>query len=409
LSTARLRALVADPRTWAYALVLVLLLLSIPAYRLIPPVIKGFGWGFDLRNVYVFHACSGRDDPYLVTGAQCSDPLARAMPYPPLMYWALVWMRWVSFPTARWIWASFISAVLLWAAWAWSRPEPKALGPGRWPALAFGVLLVTQYPAAFAIERGNNDTFVVLLWTAAVALHLADRRFLAGCAAGLAAAAKLYPAVSCGVLVAGLAGAAFRGYRDPVRRGAALRLGSGMLLAPVLVTLLFFTQTRHYLERVLPTFAAHLPAESLYSHSVPATLGPAASTVSAILILAWCVASFLRLERAPVEIYAGALAVSTYVAGTSFDYNLVTVYPLLIVLVARALDEAPAPSGAGRAPLASWLVLALGLVAVTVHRGWFGQRAALHVALQIAWVVAAALLAAMRRPETALQAEAEAR
>src|SRR6185312_4307314 len=113
--TRRLRALVADPRTWAFALVIGLLLVSIPAYQLIPPT--HFGWGFDLRNVYVFHACSGKNDPYLVTGAQCGDPIGRAMPYPPLMYWALAWMRWVSLDTARWIWASFIAVVLLWAAW----------------------------------------------------------------------------------------------------------------------------------------------------------------------------------------------------------------------------------------------------------------------------------------------------
>lgn len=385
-----------------------LLLLSIPAYRLIPPT--GYEWGFDLRNVYVFHTCSGKDDPYLVTGAQCGDPIRRAMPYPPLMYWALVWMRWVSLPEARWIWASFITAVLLWAAWAWSRPEPGMKGMGRWPALVVGALLVTQFPAVFAVERGNNDTFCVLLWTAAVTLYLADRRLLSGCAAGLAAVAKVYPAVSCAVLVAGIAGAAFRGRRDLARRGAAIRLAAGMILAPTLVTLIFWTQTRHYLTHVLPAFAAHLPGESLHSHSVPATAGPLAGAVSAILIAAWCVAAFRSLEQAPVEIFAGALAVSTYVAGTSFDYNLVTTYPLLIVLAARALDE---PLRARWEPIASFLVLVLGLAAVTAHRGWFGRHATLHVGLQIAWVLAAAVLAAARRPrraeETALQAEAEAR
>jgi hypothetical protein len=197
-----------------------------------------------------------------------------------------------------------------------------------------------------------------------------------------------------------------------------------MVLAPSLVTLIFWTQTRHYLERVLPTFAAHLPGESLHSHSVPATAGRFASAVSATLIAAWCVAAFRRMEQAPVEIFAGALAVSTYVAGTSFDYNLVTAYPLLIVLAARALDEPlwarPEAITMGETPkpppqaLTSFLVLALGLAAVTAHRGWFGRQATLHVALQIAWVLAAAVLAAARRPppeaeETALQAGAEAR
>jgi hypothetical protein len=395
-------------------LVWVLLLISIPAYRLIP----GWGnpWGLDLRNVYVFHACAGRDDPYLSTGAQCGDPFGRAMPYPPLMYWALVWMRWVSLPAARVIWACFIASVLVWTAVAWSRAEPPAPRRGSWLPVLFGVLLITQFPAVFAIERGNNDTFVVLLWTAAVALFVRERRLLAGCAAGLAAAAKLYPGVGCAVILAGAAGVALRGRREPGRRRAAIQLAAGLLVAPAAVTLALWTQTRHYVEKVLPAFAAHLPAESLHSHSVPATAGALAGAVSAVMVAAWCVAAFLRLERAPLEIFAGALAVSTYVAGTSFDYNLVTVYPLLVVLFARAFTttagESPSGMSAGQArwaPLVSFAVLVLGLTSVTVHRGWFGQRATLHVALQIAWVVAGALLAAARGRETALQPAVEAR
>ena len=291
------------------------------------------------------------------------------------------------------------------------------------------MLLVTQFPAVFAIERGNNDTFVVLLWTAAVALHVRERRFLAGCAAGLAAAAKLYPGVGCAVLLAGAAGAAFRGRRSLCRQSAAIQLAAGLLLAPAAVTLALWTQTRHYLERVLPAFAAHLPAESLHSHSVPATAGAGAWVVSAVIVAAWCVAAFLRMEKAPFEVFAGALAVSTYVAGTSFDYNLVTVHPLLIVLLARSVTvgvppDTPPGFGLASSPKsldqgsagqvrwaerASFLVLLLGLASVTAHRGWFGERATLHVALQIAWVLAAAVLAAARRPESALQPAAEAR
>jgi hypothetical protein len=182
-----------------------------------------------------------------------------------------------------------------------------------------------------------------------------------------------------------------------------LRFAAGLVLAPVVVTALFWTQTRHYVDLVLPAFAAHLPAESLHSHSVPATFGGAARAVSAVVILAWCVAAFLRDHRAPLEVLAGALAVSTYVAGTSFDYNLVTVYPLLVVQLRRMLG------GARWESLGAFLVLVLGLVAVTAHRGWFGRHATLHVALQIAWLLAGAVLAAARPRDSALQAEAVAR
>ncbi len=382
----------------------VLLAVSIPAYRLIP----GWGrpWGLDLQNVYVFHACAGHDDPYLVTGRQCGDPLGRAMPYPPLMYWALGWMRWVSFPAARWIWASFIALVLLWAVVVWSGPGKPAAA--RWRPYLFGVLLLAQFPAVFAMERGNNDTFVVLLWTAAAALFVRERRFLAGLAAGLAAAAKLYPAFGCAVVLAGVAGVVVRGGRAQwsARWRPALRFAAGLAVGPAVVTLLFWTQTQHYLHEVLPAFAAHVPGVSLHSHSVPAIFGAAARAVSAALVVAWCAASFRRFESAPLDVFAGGLALSTYVASVSFDYNLVTVYPLLIVRATRAFGE----ERQGRGWLGAFAALALGLLAVTAHRGWFEGHPTAHVALQIAWVlVAAALVFVARRGDGALQPAPEAR
>lgn len=400
LATSRIREWVRDHRTWAFALVLVVMLASIPGYKLIP----GWGkpWGLDLDNVYLFHACSGRDDPYLVTGAQCHDPFGRAMPYPPLMYWALAWMRWVSFPAARWIWASFITAVLLWAAVVWSVPEPRAprARAARLGAALVGVLLLTQFPAAFAIERGNNDTFVVLLWSAAVVLYLRDRRLLSGIAAGLATVAKLYPGGGCAVLLAGALGIAFSGRRSGENPGAwraSLRLVAGMAASSAAATVVFWSQTRHYLERVLPDFAAHLPRVSVHSHSVPSAFGAAAPAVSAALVLLWCAVAFFRMDRAPVEVFAGALAISTYVARVSFDYNLVTVHPLLIVLAARSLG------GPRSASVLSFLVLALGLVAVTGHRGWFGDAGVLHTALQVVFLVLAGVLALLRPAQPALQ------
>jgi hypothetical protein len=401
-----------------------LLGVSIPAYRLIP----GWGrpWGLDLQNVYVFHTCAGHDDPYLVTGRQCGDPLGRAMPYPPLMYWALAWMRWVSFPAARWIWASFIALTLSWAVVVWTGPGRL---PARWRSLLFGALLVAQFPSVFAMERGNNDTFVVLLWTASVALFLRERRFLAGLAAGLAAAAKLYPAFGCAVLLVGVVGTVVRGGRAQWK--PALRLAAGMAVGPAVVTLLFWSQTQHYLHNVLPTFATWVPGMSLHSHSVPAAFGSSARLVSAALVVAWGAAAFRSFERAPVEVFAGGLALSTYVASVSFDYNLVTVYPLLLVLAARAFGDASfatVPAGKTRPRwLGALATLTLGLVAVTAHRGWFEGYALAHVALQIAWVLVAAALvllvpggpdggdphtpgpAGLPQPDGALQAEPGAR
>ena len=90
----------------------------------------------------------------------------------------------------------------------------------------------------------------------------------------------------------------------------------------------------------LPAFAAYLPAVSTYSHSVPSTFlhPPGASRfVSGALLCVWNAVAFYWFPRRPREIFAGALAISTYFAATSYDYNLITVYPLLLVVLQRAL------------------------------------------------------------------------
>jgi hypothetical protein len=149
----------------------------------------------------------------------------------------------------------------------------------------------------------------------------------------------------------------------------------------------FGPQTLHYISRVLPAFARHLPAVTLYSHSVPATFGAASPWVSAEIVLGWCAVAVLRLRRSPIEIFAGALAVSTYVARTSFDYNLITAYGLLIVQLSFALVRPPRPAAA------TFGVLLLGLVAIAGSRPWFEGHPKLHVAMQVTWLIASAVLA----------------
>ncbi len=61
-------------------------------------------------------------------------------------------------------------------------------------------------------------------------------------------------------------------------------------------------------------------------------------------------------RRDPALLFAGALAISTYFSSLSNDYNLITAYPLLIMLFIRA-TSAPWSS------LATALLL-VGLVAI---------------------------------------------
>jgi hypothetical protein len=88
---------------------------------------------------------------------------------------------------------------------------------------------------------------------------------------------------------------------------------------------------------------------------------------------------------------AGSLAVSTYLQRTSLDYNLVTTFPLLLLLFLRAQRTN------------RWVLLAFGLAAIAGDRRLFKMHDAviltpqLHLTLQLAFLVVAALVAA--RPD----------
>jgi hypothetical protein len=183
------------------------------------------------------------------------------------------------------------------------------------------------------------------------------------------------------VVLAGAAGLARNG--GPAQRMAAMRMAAGLIVSVVATVLAFRTQTQHYAQNVLPVFSAHLPAQSLHSHSVPTSFGAAAPIVSAVIVLAWCIAAHLTMGTSPEGVFAGALAISTYVARTSFDYNLITTYPLLVFLAALAFSTEPGSRGAA-------VALFLGLAGITSHREWFGGHAMAHVALQITWLAVTA-------------------
>lgn len=128
--------------------------------------------GLDLQNLYVFHHCDARGNPYLSTGDHCSDPSGRDMYYPPLMYFAFSWLDRVPFPFATGIWAAAILAGVLWSSLTWGRSTQlvNASTKVTWP---FVILLGLQFPTLFAIERGNCDVLVLVTWT--VAAHFGLR------------------------------------------------------------------------------------------------------------------------------------------------------------------------------------------------------------------------------------------
>ncbi len=376
----------------AEAALAALLLASIHGFMAIPfmgPL------GADLHNLYVFHQCAARDAPYLASGFACGDVAGRDMFYPPALYWAFAWVRPLTAEAVVLIWTTVVAVGTFLSLLAFA-PAARWRQDGRLGLFA-GLLLVS-YPLLFALERANNDVLVLLCWAGAVLAWRTGRPALAGGAIGLAAALKVYPAVGAlPVAVAVVSAMVAR----PGTRAAGLRLAAGGVAGAVVPNLLLLGEFRTWASLKLPVFAAITPAPSTFSHSVAGALAPSSPLLlQAVLLLAWCAAAVRCWKDDPVLVLAGALAASTMVARTSFDYNLITALPLLLVQFQRATA-----GGRWRWPVD--LALAVGLLAVVGHRGAMGLADGLltgKVWLLWGWLVVSAALAAWR-PVTAAEAD----
>jgi hypothetical protein len=176
-------------------------------------------------------------------------------------------------------------------------------------------------------------------------------------------------------------------------RWAWLRFGAGAVTAFVLTLLPFPGDAKIYLFEVLPKYMKGLSYASEYGHSLPTYVGDSyrhyAKFISVCLLLPWIWGGGQAIARGePALALAGALAVSTYVQSTSFDYNLISTYPLLLLLFLRARRTN------------RWGLLAFGLFAIVGDRRLFSIHGAklftphLHLTLQLAFLVVAALVVA---------------
>ena len=319
----------------------VLMVLSVPAFFIIP-----FGQilGLDFQNLAAFHDCFARDDPWSASGAECGDLLGRDMYYPPLLYWSFAWTRFLPLSAAYLVWAVVIAAGVLLATMAW---VPR----NRWNGASalFAVLLLLQFPALFAIERGNNDVLVLILWTVAMHLFVSARLGWSGSVAGFAAAAKLYPVFAAAVVGAGLLWHAFR---ERTAWRPLVRFAAGGLAAIAVAVSLTFDQTRSYLVDEGAALVGTQNPLSPWSHTLHGIApGGSAWILSLPLLAIWGIASARRLTDEPAMTFAGGLAISTYFGSVSNDYNLITTYPLLAILFVRSLDARSEPAHRRAAPL----------------------------------------------------------
>jgi len=352
------------------------------------PVYKKM-WGVDLHNVHVFQQCAAGRSPYLVDAKACGDVLARPFYYPPFLFAFFRWTRFLSLEAVLRIWSTFMVAAFAGIFYAWSRKIAREPAHGeRHEAVIFCALLLLQYPFVFALERGNTDTVCVLFYTLAAYLFARDRPALAGGAAGLAAGFKLSPIVAVVVMTGALLWAWRR-----VGRWTWLRFSGGALAAFALTLLIFFRDAKLYLFDVLPKYAGIVTREAEWGHSIPAFVGETypifGLAICAGLAAVWVWAGARALARGDRAIVlAGSLAVSTYVQRTSLDYNLMSTFPLLLLLFLRAQRTN------------RWALLVFGVAAIAGDRRLFTITNAvvltpqLHLAIQVAFLVIAALVVA---------------
>jgi hypothetical protein len=387
-----------------FLLVVAFLVLCVASLQVMPVLTP---WGADLQNLQAYARCaSGGRSPYEIAGRACGDLWGRPFFYPPFLLACFRWTRPLTLATAMHVWTVFLFAAFAAIFWAWARklaPARTPAAPGeRHQVVIFCALLLLQFPFVFALERGNTDTVNVLLYSLAGVLFMRRRIWWAGVAAGVAAGFKLSPIVA----IVTMTGALLLS-RGRLGAWTWLRFSGGALAAFALTLLVFFRDSRTYVFQVLPKYADTLTPLNAWNHATPSFVGGNYPRFALLLGLGllgvWVWAGARALERGDDGLaLAGALAVSTYVQKTSFDYNLISVYPLLLLLFLRA-------QATNR-----FALLAFGLFAIAGDRRLFASSGAvlltphLHLAVELAFLVVAALVVARPEdaPATAMAAEA---
>lgn len=351
--------------------------------------------GFDLQNIYAFQHSSSANNPYLITGAEAGDVAERGTIYPPMLYFLFSWTRLLSFNSSSIIWSIFVGLFIGLSLFFWTKKEDWS-NKRKIPMLVFSVLLLAQFPSVFAIERGNTDVIILLFWSLSYYCFVNGKYFGAGAFAGISVITKIYPLFSCSVVIVAILVSFFR---HPENRKAYVACLVGGGVAAICISALLFAPTLTYVQKVVPILDKIRCSLEYFSHSLRFVFYrlPDGQQVwggrllGFVLLGSWIIAALRYLKEDPAMIFAGALAISTYFSDLSFDYNLITTYPLLLLLFMRSLkDDSPSST-------ISYSLSLVGLFAVVGHRGFFMSSKgfeAFHIILQWSWLVATAWLCA---------------
>lgn len=314
---------------WFVAGFVLLLLLSIHGVKYIPY------WNFrglDLQNLWTFHhQCPGWPVPYEKTGAMCGDALGRGLVYPPLVYWLMAWTKLVDFYPATVLWDLSIVGLTLLGTGFVATADSTGLATNRRWNWAVWLLLLPQMPMVYALERGNNDALVIPIFALAVLAFVRGRVMITGALLATACWTKVYPVIPSFVLIAALA-------LDPdLRTRYFTRFFGGFVVGGIGWAIVLFPDSYRYVFQVLPVLAQDGGGFGLSSHTLFRGLPSLAVKLPALGL--WIFWTRRMLARDPVLALTAGLAISTFFQNLSNDYNLITTYPFLFVVLDRLLDR----------------------------------------------------------------------
>jgi hypothetical protein len=254
---------------------------------------------------------------------------------------------------------------------------------------AFAIVLIgSQFPTSFSVERGNSDVVGLILWSLSFYCFKRKQGFWAGILGALAIYPKIYPIFAVGVLICYIVPSIIRGSVD---RKYYFRCLAGGLVGLAVPAMLQMPQLIQYVSEVLPRLAIMNGTLSAVAHSIWGLFDPGLGSVrnfgvvsvGFLMLIPWAIFGMRSLESNVGYVFSGALAVSTFFAKTSYDYNLITVYPLLVTLLFSG-DGMGLPSR--RVRLAYFVT---GIVILAMHIShdltpvWFSY---MHLVFQCAWI-----------------------
>lgn len=313
-------------------LIIAYLLLAPLSYKLLPYM--GF-YGADVSMQYNFHHCSllesSSEKLYEVAGIDCNDPVNKYYAYPVLIYRFFSWATlFTDFQNYYYFWSALIILTLLSLPFFWLKTPNLKSGLLYFSLACLSLIQANSY---YALERGGTDITFLIAWMIASYFALKEKWFLSGSFMALAALLKLYPVMAIIPLLMGLFLQEKERLKSAFFKTRFFYICLGLASTGGLVLALDYQLWSTFIFKVLPHETKFHIGTNAIGHSL---IGPFPKVIVYIVMFGfWFILAKifaqndLRMKRFAL---AGTLGLSTYFTNHSFDYNLITLFPLLYII-----------------------------------------------------------------------------